>query len=54
MQGERFELSNPLRERALNPSHLARLCYPCINVYSNSRLKDMRAVVDTNTFFIFL
>gem|GEM_PF-2678759 len=31
VQGERFELSNPLRERALNPSHLAKLCYPCID-----------------------
>ena len=30
VQGERFELSNPLGERALNPPHLAKLCYPCI------------------------
>ncbi len=33
MQGERFELSNPLGEQALNLSHLTRLCYPCTDAH---------------------
>ena len=39
MQGVRFELTNPLGERALNPPHLTMLCYPCISlVYEFSYL----------------